>query len=175
MNRMRKAQNFLLAVLVAMLLLAPVGQAAAATTYYIVQDLGALPGDSSSIAWGINQRGDVVGWSNGPNGTRAFLFTDAGGMVALPGLPDKPRTIARRINDAGDIVGTANAGGTDLGHAVRWRGGAIQDLGTLAAGAYSEGWGINNFGDVVGESYTNGGSFLAFTPFFTPTRMEWSI
>jgi probable HAF family extracellular repeat protein len=156
-----------------MLLLAPGGQVAAAAhyigqdlgapaaaaTYYIVQDLGALPGDSYSTAWGINQRGDVVGWSSGPNGYRAFVFTDAGGMVALPGLPDKPRTIARRINDAGDVVGTANAGGTDLGHAVRWRGGAIKDLGTLGAGAYSEGWGINSFGDVVGESYTDGGSF----------------
>lgn len=159
MNRMRNVQKFLSAALAAMLLLASVGQATAAATYYIVQDLGTLPGDNSSIAWGINERGDVVGWSNGPNGHRAFLFTDAGGIVALPGLPDKPRTIARRINDAGDIVGTADAGGTDLGHAVRWRGGAIKDLGTLAAGAYSEGWGINSFGDVVGESYTNGGSF----------------
>jgi probable HAF family extracellular repeat protein len=156
---MRNAQKFLSAALIALLLLAPSGQAAAATPYYIVQDLGALPGDSSSVAWGINQRGDVVGWSSGPNGNHAFVFTDAGGMMALPGLPDKPSTIARRINDAGDIVGTADAGGTDLGHAVRWRGGAIKDLGTLAAGAYSEGWGINNFGDVVGESYTDGGSF----------------
>ena len=42
MNRMRNAQRFLSAALIAMLLLAPVGQAAAATTYYIVQDLGAL-------------------------------------------------------------------------------------------------------------------------------------
>lgn len=159
MNRRRNTQKFLLAALIALLLLAPSGQAAAATPYYIVQDLGALPGDSSSVAWGINQRGDLVGWSNGPNGYRAFVFTDAGGMLALPGLPDKPRTIARRINDAGDIVGTADAGGTDIGHAVRWRGGVIKDLGTLAlaAGAYSEGWGINNFGDVVGEAYTDRG------------------
>jgi probable HAF family extracellular repeat protein len=156
---MRYAQKFLSVALVAILLLVPSGKVAAATTYYVVQDLGALPGDSSSIAWGINQQGDVVGWSNGPNGTRAFVFTDAGGMVALPGLSDRPKTIARRINDAGDIVGTANAGGTDLGHAVRWRGGAIKDLGTLGAGAYSESWGINSFGDVVGESYTDGGSF----------------
>src|SRR4029077_13463323 len=62
---------------------------------YIVQDLGMLPGDSSSVAWAINENGDVVGWSMGLNGTRAFAFTTAGGMVALPGLPDKPRTVAR--------------------------------------------------------------------------------
>ena len=158
MNGMRTIQKFLSAAFVAILLLAPGGQAAAAT-YYIVQDLGALPSDSSSVAWGINQGGNVVGWSSGPNGNHAFVFTDTGGMVVLPGLPDKPRTIARRINDTGDIVGTADAGGTDLGHAVRWRAGVIKDLGTLAlaAGAYSEGWGINSFGDVVGESYTNSG------------------
>ena len=160
MNRMQNAQKFLSAALVAVLLLAQVGQAAAATTYYIVQDLGALPGDSSSVASGINQQGDVVGWSSGSNGYHAFVFTDAGGMVPLPGLPDKPRTIARRINDAGDIVGTADAGGTDIGHAVRWRGGVIKDLGTLSpiAGAYSEGLGINNFGDVVGDAYTDTGT-----------------
>jgi probable HAF family extracellular repeat protein len=122
---------------------------------YIVEDLGALPGDTSSIAWAINANGDVVGWSNGPNGTRAFVFRSLGGMVALPGLPDRPRTVARDINDAGDVVGSANAGGTDLGHAVLWRGGAVQDLGTLGPGAYSEAWGINNVGEIVGT--TGGG------------------
>ena len=42
---------------------------------YVVQDLGVLSGHSSSVAWGINQKGDVVGWSMGANGTSAFLFT----------------------------------------------------------------------------------------------------
>jgi len=132
---------------------------AMAQTGYVVEDLGALAGDHGSVAWAINARGDVVGWSVGQNGTRAFLYTDAGGMVALPGLPDRPRTVARDINDAGDIVGTANAGGVDLGHAVLWgNGGSVQDLGTLATGAYSEAWGVNNLGQVVGWSYINGGS-----------------
>jgi probable HAF family extracellular repeat protein len=98
---------------------------------YVVQDLGVLPGNSSSIAFGINQKGDVVGWSMGPDGTSAFLYTDADGIVQLPGLPDRPRTIARDINDLGDVVGTANAGGVDLGHAVLWTNGVVRDLGTL--------------------------------------------
>ena len=117
---------------------------------FVVDDLGVLPGDDSSVAWAINARGDVVGWSNGPAGTRAFLYTDAGGLVTLPGLPGRPRTVARDINEAGDIVGSANAGGVDLGHAVIWSGGSVQDLGTLGTGAYSEAWGINNLGQVVG-------------------------
>ena len=137
----------------------PISQASAQSGY-LVEDLGTLPGDVSAVAWAINARGDVVGWSNGPNGTRAFLYTDSGGMVELPGLPDRPRAVARDINDAGDIVGSANAGGTDLGHAVLWaNGGPAQDLGTLAVGFYSEAWGINNVGQVVGSSHVNGGSF----------------
>jgi probable HAF family extracellular repeat protein len=133
---------------------------ATAQSGYVVEDLGALPGDDSSVAWGINADGDVVGWSMGPGGTRGFVYTSAGGMVALPGLPDRPRSVARDINDAGDIVGTANAGGTDIGHAVLWSDGSVQDLGTLSTGYYSEGWGINNLGQVVGWSFTNGGGGL---------------
>src|SRR5687767_8065135 len=90
--------RLLLAGAVALGLAQGTGTPLLAQAAYIVQDLGALPGDSSSIAWAINANGDVVGWSNGPNGTRAFVFTSSGGMVALPGLPDRPRTVARDIN-----------------------------------------------------------------------------
>lgn len=133
--------------------------AAADAGSYIVEDLGVLPGHSSSVALGINQNGDVVGWSMGANGTSAFIYTNAKGIVQLPGLPDRPRAIVRDLNDLGDVVGTANAGGVDLGHAVLWTNGVVKDLGTLATGSYSEGWGINNNRQVVGSSYTNGGSF----------------
>jgi probable HAF family extracellular repeat protein len=62
---------------------------------FTVDDLGVLPGDSSSVASGINQRGDVVGWSTGPDGTtHAFIYTDSG-MVALPGLTGTSTTWAR--------------------------------------------------------------------------------
>jgi probable HAF family extracellular repeat protein len=133
---------------------------AVAQTSYVVEDLGVLAGDTSSAAWAINAHGDVVGVSTGPSGPRAFVYTDAAGLIALPALPSRPRSVARDINEAGDIVGTANAGGTDLGHAVLWRNGSVQDLGTLGTGFYSEAWGINNLGQVVGSSYTNGGSGL---------------
>jgi probable HAF family extracellular repeat protein len=142
-------------------------RSAQAQTGYVVEDLGALPGDTSSVAWGINARGDVVGWSNGAAGTRAFVFTDAGGLIPLPGLPDRPRTVARDINDTGDVVGSANAGGVDLGHAVLWTAGSVQDLGALGTGAYSEAWGINNLGQVVGYSDT-GASFSTHAFLYTP-------
>ena len=150
------------AMLLAFLVVAAVVPAIAQQKAYVVEDLGALRGDTSSVAWAINERGDVVGWSMGAAGTRAFLFTTEGGMSALSGLPGRSRTVARDINDAGDIVGSANAGGVDLGHAVLWSAGSVQDLGTLGIGAYSEAWGVNNLGQIVGYSYINGGSYHAF-------------
>jgi probable HAF family extracellular repeat protein len=148
---------------------------AIAQTSYVVEDLGVLAGDSSSIAWAINENGDVVGWSTGPVGTRAFVYTDANGMMALPGLPAKPKTIARDINDAGVIVGSANAGGTDLGHAVLWSDGSVQDLGTLGTGYFSEAWGLNNLGQVVGWSYTDFGSGLTGVHGFLYTQAEGMV
>jgi probable HAF family extracellular repeat protein len=140
----------LAAIALALIAATPAG----ATTFYKVKDLGTLPGDTTSLATGLNNHGDVVGWSNGSNGYRGFVWTAAGGMVPLAGLPDRPRAFPRDINDVGDIVGTADAGGVDLGHAVRWRGGVAQDLGALPNGPYSAGWGINNAGDVAGQSDT---------------------
>lgn len=156
-----------LALALGLLLVRP----ATAQSAYVVEDLGVLAGDSSSVAWAINANGDVVGWSMGPAGTRAFVFTTAGGLTALPGLPLRPRTIARDINDAGDIVGSANAGGVDLGHAVLWRSGSITDLGTLGSGSSSEAWGINNLGQVVGWSST-GGSVGVHAFLYTGTMID---
>lgn len=126
---------------------------ATAQAPYVIEDLGVLPGHSGSVARGINENGDVVGWSNGPDGTRAFVFTDGQGMVELPGLPDKPRSLARDINNAGIVVGNANAGGVDIGHAVRWTNGVPEDLGVLDVGPYSEANAVNDAGAVTGYSY----------------------
>jgi probable HAF family extracellular repeat protein len=140
------------------------GGAASAVTYR-VEDLGTLPGDYASAAMGINGVGAVVGWSVGPNGTRAFVYTDATGMTALPTLAGRPVSSARAISAAGTIVGTASTGGTDIGHAVRWQSGTARDLGTLGAGTFSEARDVNATGVTVGTSYTNGGGLLGIHAF----------
>jgi probable HAF family extracellular repeat protein len=138
-------------------LLPSVPPTVAATVAYTVQDLGTLPGDSASVAMGINNHGDVVGWSMGSAGTRAFVYRQSTGMLALPALTGRPVTTARAINDDGIVVGTASTGGTDVGHAVRWQAGAAQDLGTLDGGSFSEARDVNASGTIVGSSSTNGG------------------
>ena len=117
---------------------------------YVLEDLGVLPGQTSSIAWAINARGDVVGWS-GSAPTRAFLYRDGLGMVELPGLPGQTYTLARGINDAGLAVGSGWGSGLAQ-HALRWTGSLVEDLGALDG--TSEAWDVSPAGVTVGSSPT---------------------
>ena len=155
------------AMAVAVALVVPAQVAVAATPLYRVDDLGALPGDWSSTAMGINASGQLVGWSSGPTGTRGFVFTDGVGMVALAGPAGRPITLARDINDLGVVVGSASTNATDIGHAVRWTNGIAQDLGTLGTGTFSDAKSINASGVSVGFSYTNGGGLSGIHAFRT--------
>ena len=143
----------------------PPARGALTPSTYRVEDLGTLPGDFSSTAMGINAFGDVVGWSAGPNGTRAFLYTNATGMTALAGPTGRPVTTARAVNASGTVVGNASTGGGDIGHAVRWQAGVPLDLGTLGIGDYSDARGVNATGVTVGVSHTDGGTLLAVHAF----------
>src|SRR5207249_10030093 len=108
---------------------------------FALQDLGTLPGDDASYAWGINAAGDVVGGSSGPNGMRAFLFTDEGGLAPLQCPDARPHCIAREVNVHGQVAGSAWTSPVDWpGHAIRWTGGTPEDLGVLGIGSQSEAW-----------------------------------
>jgi len=78
-----------------------------------IQDLGLLPGDSSSLAFGVNNRGQVVGGScDTPNYNRceAFLWED-GVLMDINRLVCSPTSLhlffGNDINDEGEIVGFA--------------------------------------------------------------------
>jgi len=96
--------------------------AAVYSTAGVATDIGTLPGDSTSVAFGLNSTGDVVGESDSgpptPTG-RAFLYR-GGTMVDINSLiiPGSGWVLndARSINDAGVIVGNGLYLGQERGY-----------------------------------------------------------
>ncbi|MDP3844145.1 MAG: HAF repeat-containing protein [Oxalobacteraceae bacterium] len=117
-----------------------------------VINLGTLDPLSSgfSVATGINDRGQIVGYSGFPP-TRALLWngTTVTELESLGGF----FTAATAINKAGRIVGWSQIAPNAPGqHAVVWDGTtAATDLGTLG-GSGSSATAINDAGQIVGSS-----------------------
>jgi len=104
----------------------------------------------STVGFGINARGQVVGGAWDPAGRkRPFLFDGRG--TRLLG-EDGFEGVARAINDAGVIVGEAMTGPTGDTLPFRWEKGVITSLGT-AGGRNGEARAISN-GDVIAGTST---------------------
>jgi probable HAF family extracellular repeat protein len=127
---------------------------------YEIIDLDPL--GSYSIAYGINNLGQVVGVYQTASGQRAFLWTASGGMRNLGTMSGGIYSSARCINDSGQVVGWSSTIFGQEDHAFLWttEGGMI-DLGTLG-GTISHAYGINDSGYVVGGSQLLSGSGHAF-------------
>ncbi len=124
--------------------------AAPAHAGFTVTGLGTLNGGYSQ-AYGINDAGQVVGYSStaGSSATHAFLYS--GGVMIDLGTLNGGYSEAFGINDAGQVAGFSD------GRAFLYSGGSMTSLGTLG-GSYSGAYGINDAGQVVGYSYTAGDS-----------------
>src|SRR5438094_977301 len=118
-----------------------------AQSTFKITDLGVLPGTSSSWAYGINARGQVVGFGAG---FHAFLW-DNGMTTDLGTLPGGSQfSEAWAVNAQGQVVGNT----TDFNrHAFLWQKGVMSDLGTLPGRNESAATGINSRGQVVGNAY----------------------
>jgi probable HAF family extracellular repeat protein len=110
-------------------------------------DLGTLGGPSSHVM-AMNDRDQVVGYSDLPDGRIGAFLWQNGTMTALAN-PYGGNSAARDINARGEIVGWAvdQAGATG---GVRWRGGAVTFLG---ATVIQDAAAINDRGDIVGNTY----------------------
>ncbi len=128
----------------------------------VITDLGTLPGHISSDANGVNNQGQIVGWSFGNQGydcdegscyAHAILWEN-GTMTDL-GTLGGDDSIANGINDQRQVIGWSRNLDYDI-HAFVWQNGTMTDLGTLGH-YYSEAYAINDHGQVVGSSGTDAG------------------
>jgi probable HAF family extracellular repeat protein len=123
-----------------------------------MEDLGTLPGGSSSTGFAINQSGEVVGSSATSVGNyHAFLYSH-GYMRDLGTLPDFPNSAGEGINDAGDVVGYCS--NLFVQHAFLYRDGTMYDLASMIP--EDSGWeleiatAINNDEQITGTGFHNG-------------------
>ncbi len=112
-------------------------------------DIG-IAGQNSS-AQAINDRGEIVGFSDSGGKTRAFLYSD--GAVSDLGTLGGSSSYAKDINKAGAVVGFASLPGDQTFHAFVYRDGVMSDLGALGSQfELSRANAINNRGDIVGST-----------------------
>jgi len=134
-----------------------------------MRELPPLPGDSTSAATAINEKGQAVGISGecdiavGNFSALHSVLWEKGTVVEIPNLGGDAWHTPMDINEHGEVVGFSNPTGV-LGrnfspHGFLWsRVRGIQDLGVLAGDASSQAVGINDDGQVVGVSSGPGGN-----------------
>ena len=128
-----------------------------------MRELAPLPGDSTSAATGINNRGQAIGISGdcdiavGQRSARHSVLWEKDTVINIGDLGGDAWHTPMDIDDAGDVVGFSNPRGVvgiDFNpHAFLWtKSAGIQDLGTLPGDATSQGLGVNSSHQVVGVS-----------------------
>jgi probable HAF family extracellular repeat protein len=123
-------------------------------------DLGNL-GGTNGCAINLNNRGQVVGYSNLAGDAAAHPFLWDRGVMKDLGTLGGTFGFANWINDAGEITGAATIPGEKL-HAFSWKKGIMTDLGTLPGDVVSQPQAVNSRGQIVGAS--------SQTPDFTAKR-----
>jgi probable HAF family extracellular repeat protein len=134
-----------------------------------IQELPPLPGDSSSAATAINNKGQVVGISGrcdrafGRFSARRAVLWEDGTVTDLGNFGGIAWNTPTAINSRGDVAGFSDFPGDEGGglnsHAFLWTAsGGIQDLDTLPDDVISLAFGINDKRQVVGQSIGASGS-----------------
>lgn len=121
---------------------------------YTITDLGVLPGDESSFAFGISPTGAVTGYSSHEicddvciEYKHGFLY-EGGTMTAL-GDYNGQDAIGSAVNSAGQIAAYTYTG---VWRALLWEDGQHQDLGALG-GAGAQAYDVSESEVVVGKYY----------------------
>jgi probable HAF family extracellular repeat protein len=125
-----------------------------------LSEMGTL-GGTNCEAYGINDSGQVAGFSETAAGTNhAFLFSN-GTMNDLGVLARGTVSMGFGLNNAGQVVGSASTVGQEFFNAFLYKDGTMNGLGTLGGGR-CEAHGINDSGQIIGwgtsrsSGYTHG-------------------
>ncbi len=117
-----------------------------------VRSLGALPGDPVSVAFDINDSGQLAGWSETNDGVAHAVWWDTDGdIIALDELPESAGSSAFGINDDGMIVGSSTGLDGSV-YATVWQDGNPTLLPALPGDLQSTALDVNNSGHIVGWS-----------------------
>jgi probable HAF family extracellular repeat protein len=144
-----------------------------------IRKLPPLSGDTVSMAFSVNDLGQVVGGSGrcadtllpGPSVTPHAVLWEDGNVISIGSLGGTVNTdafgvgtIALSINNRGETVGAAALPGNATSHAFLWSKKLrhMLDLGTVPGDVYSAALGINNEGDVIGASFDADGNPRAY-------------
>jgi probable HAF family extracellular repeat protein len=125
--------------------------AAFAQNHYQITRIPTAQGANSS-ALGINNKGEVVGYSFQGEDYRAFLYSSSDQSLTDVGSLGGKINAACAINDAGQVTGYSQDGNGNLLAFAFSRKQPIASLGTLDGASTSEAFGINNNGAAVGDS-----------------------
>jgi probable HAF family extracellular repeat protein len=111
-------------------------------------NLGTLPGDKGSEAFGINAVGTIVGYSMRPDFSTHSMIVRDGHMEELD--PVAAYGAAYAVNAGGQVTGERRPPGARKAHAYLYTDGLFKNLGSL--GGASSGLAINSKGHVAGRS-----------------------
>jgi probable HAF family extracellular repeat protein len=136
-------------------------------------NIGTLGGTNSkaapTVATAVNNAGEIVGYSVTATGAQhAFAWTPTSGMIDL-GTLGGARSFATAVNNAGEVVGYSDVSSPNcvscFEHAFYWTAATgMVDLGILAGDTGSIARGINDKGQIVGNSYGSSSQSFVWTP-----------
>jgi probable HAF family extracellular repeat protein len=126
-----------------------------AQVYYRFTDLGTLPGDGSSEAFGINSSGQVVGYSEASSGSACSAFLYANGTMHNLGNAGWGNSYAFGINDSGQVVGTFRNAANGYNQGFLYSNSTMTPIGPFSGGPDTWAFGINGSGQIVGYSVSS--------------------